>query len=162
MSDEADLIRRRALQSLTLPSLLLPLLGAGIAATPAAALEGEESRTLVAFLSRSGNTRVIAGQLQRRFDADLFEIRTAEPYPADYEETVARAQRERDAAATPALAERVAGIGRYETVFLGFVPPRDLETPDCDYAASGIMSIWSRRNWAGERCPWRSISQHSL
>ncbi len=44
------------------------------------------------------------------------------------------------------------------------VPPLDLETetPDCDYAASGRLSIWSRRNWAGERCPSRSISQHSL
>ena len=42
------------------------------------------------------------------------------------------------------------------------VTPPDLETPDCDYAASGILSIWSRRNWAGERCPCRSISQHSL
>src|SRR5688572_7558844 len=103
-----------------LPSLLLPVLGAGITATPAAAQEDGESRTLVAFLSRSGNTRVIAGQLQRRFDADLLEIRTAEPYPADYDQTVARAQQERDAAATPALAERLMEIDRYETVFLGF------------------------------------------
>ena len=31
------------------------------------------------------------------------------------------------------------------------VPPLDPETPDCDYAAKGIVSIWSRRNWAGER-----------
>jgi sarcosine oxidase, subunit beta len=42
------------------------------------------------------------------------------------------------------------------------VPPPVFETPDCDYAARGIVSIWSRRNWAGERWPWRSISQHSL
>ncbi len=42
------------------------------------------------------------------------------------------------------------------------VPPLDTETPDCDYAASGMVSIWSRRNWAGERWPCRSISQYSL
>jgi hypothetical protein len=42
------------------------------------------------------------------------------------------------------------------------VPPPDPETPDCDYAARGSLSIWSRRNWAGERCPCRSISQFSL
>ena len=94
--------------------------GWGWPRTPAAGQSAGDGRTLVAFLSRSGNTRVIAGQLQRRFGADLFEIRTAEPYPADYEETVARAERERDAAATPALAEGVADIGGYETVFLGF------------------------------------------
>lgn len=118
MSDEPDARRRRTLLSLALPSLLLPMLGAGVTAVPAGARG--DSRTLVAFLSRSGNTRVIAGQLQRRFDADIFEVRTREPYPADYEETVARAQRERDALATPALAERVPEVGRYETVFLGF------------------------------------------
>ena len=42
------------------------------------------------------------------------------------------------------------------------VPPRVLETPDCDYAAIGSLSIWSRRNWSGERWPCRSISQLSL
>jgi uncharacterized protein len=34
--------------------------------------------------------------------------------------------------------------------------------PFCDYAASGSVSIWSRRNCTGERWPWRSISQCSL
>jgi flavodoxin len=109
MTDEPDMTRRAA--------LLLPLLAA---AAPAAAQGAGDARTLVAFLSRSGNTRVVAGQLQRRFGADLFEIRTMEPYPADYEATVARAQRERDAAATPPLAETIPDIARYETVFLGF------------------------------------------
>jgi hypothetical protein len=42
------------------------------------------------------------------------------------------------------------------------VPPLVSETPDCDYAARGSLSIWSRRNWAGERWPCRSISQFSL
>ena len=42
------------------------------------------------------------------------------------------------------------------------VPPLDRGTPDCVYAASGTRSIWSRRNWAGERWLCRSISQCSL
>jgi hypothetical protein len=42
------------------------------------------------------------------------------------------------------------------------VPPLDSETLDCVYAASGMASIRSRRNWAGERWPCRSISQLSL
>jgi flavodoxin len=115
MTDEPDMTRRR-----TLRALMLPFVAAAVDAASAAAQDRADTRTLVAFLSRSGNTRVIAGALQRRFDADLFEIRTAEPYPADYEETVARAQRERDAAATPPLAESVADIAGYQTVFLGF------------------------------------------
>ena len=115
MIDEPDMIRRR-----TLHALMLPFVGAAVDAASAAAQDRADGRVLVAFLSRSGNTRVIAGQLQRRFNADLFEIRTAKPYPADYEETVERAQRERDAGATPPLAESVADIAEYETVFLGF------------------------------------------
>ena len=42
------------------------------------------------------------------------------------------------------------------------VPPQGRETLDCEYAARGSLSIWSRRNWAGERWPCRSISQFSL
>ena len=101
---------------------LLPILGAGLAwaVGSAQAQERSNSRTLVTYLSRSGNTRVIAGQLSRRYNADLFEIRTAVPYPEDYEETVERAQLQRDEAATPELAESVADIARYERVFLGF------------------------------------------
>ena len=52
--------------------------------------------------------------------------------------------------------------GERRLEWFGDVPPLDRETPGCDYAASGMVSIWSRRNWAGERCPCRSISQYSL
>lgn len=107
-------MRRR--EALLLP--LFPLAGAAFAPSVARAANG--SRALVAYLSRSGNTRVVAGQLSRRYQTDLFEIRTAEPYPDDYEATVARARRERDAGAMPMLAGGVPDIARYETVFLGF------------------------------------------
>lgn len=117
MSDESKLTRRNALHS-----LLLLTLGTGLTSMPlaAAAQASGNSSTLVAYLSRSGNTRVIAGQLKRRFQADLFEIRTAQPYPEDYEEMVELANRQRLAAATPPLAEEVANMAGYETVFLGF------------------------------------------
>ena len=78
------------------------------------------SRTLVAYFSRSGNTRVVAGLIQRGLEADLFEIRPATPYPADYLETVAQARRERDSGFKPALESRVLAIADYDTVYLGF------------------------------------------
>jgi flavodoxin len=78
------------------------------------------SKSLVAFLTRSGNTRVIAGTLQRSLGADLFEIRPATPYPADYEQHVAQATRERDSGFEPALAAKVENIAAYEVIFLGF------------------------------------------
>lgn len=106
-------------------ALMVPLLSAlsgGLASAPglAHAQETGGSRRLVAYLSRSGNTRVIAGEIKRRYHADLFEIRTAVPYPEDYEEMVAWASRLRETQATPPLAASVADIKRYETIFLGF------------------------------------------
>ena len=80
----------------------------------------KQSRTLVAYLTRSGNTRVIAETLHRKLGADLFEIRPARAYPGDYEQHVAQAQRERDSGFEPPLAARVDDIAKYEEIFLGF------------------------------------------
>jgi len=78
------------------------------------------SRILVAYFTRTGNTQVIARQVGRAFDADLFAIDPANPYPEDYEETVAQAVRERDSGFRPPLKTVVPDIGSYEVVFLGF------------------------------------------
>jgi flavodoxin len=104
------LTRREVLGAL----LMLPL----GSALRAAATSGRE--TLVAYFSRSGNTRVIAGQIHRALKCDLFEIQPATPYPEDYEQTVDQARRERDSGYEPPLKAKVADISRFETVFLGF------------------------------------------
>ena len=114
-----DLSRRNALQGLT----MLPLAGSiGTAVRSASAQDFRvpASRTLVAFFSRTGNTRVIAGQIRRAHSADIFEIVTATPYPEDYQETVSQAQRERDSGFEPPLRETVLAIAAYSIVFLGF------------------------------------------
>ena len=80
----------------------------------------KDAKILVAYLTRSGNTRVIAGTLQRALGADLFEIRPARPYPEDYEQHVAQATRERDSGFEPPLAEKVATIAAYDEIYLGF------------------------------------------
>lgn len=84
---------------------------------------GAGARTLVAYFSRSGNTRVVAGLIhraQRSGGTDLFEIRPANPYPDDYLETVEQARKERDSGHEPALEAKVTGMAGYDTVFLGF------------------------------------------
>ena len=80
----------------------------------------KNARILVAYLSRSGNTRVIAGTLPRALGADLFEIKPVRPYPEDYEQHVAQATRERDSGFEPPLAEKVANIAIYDEIYLGF------------------------------------------
>lgn len=112
-----DPVSRRAL--LAAPALL------AFASTTACAQDGRQRRmngtkTLVAYLSRSGNTRVIAETLHRELDADLFEIRAARPYPEDYEQHVAQATRERDGGTEPPLAAKVDDIAAYDEIFLGF------------------------------------------
>ncbi|MBA4260772.1 MAG: flavodoxin [Comamonadaceae bacterium] len=97
-----------------LASLLLPL-NASTLATPSGT-----GKTLVAYFSRTGNTRVLACQIHRARGATLFEIQPAVPYPEDYEETVAQARRERDSGYEPTLQARVVGMADYATVFLGF------------------------------------------
>lgn len=103
--------------------LLAPAMMLALAAPATAAGAGPQSssaRVLVAYFSRTGNTRVIAHQIRRAQGATLFEIVPAQAYPEDYRETVELARHERDTGARPALRELVPDLARYRTVFLGF------------------------------------------
>lgn len=102
-------------------ALKAALAAGAIAAAPRMAFaQGAEGQRLVVYLSRSGNTRVIAGALARRFGADVFELRPREPWPEDYDEMVAWASRLRESEADVPLAESFDELDRYRTVFLGF------------------------------------------
>lgn len=97
----------------------LPL--SGSAATPSGAdVRRSGARVLVAYFSRSGNTRVVAGLIHRGVGSDLFEIRPAAAYPEDYLETVEQARQERDRGIEPALEAKVSDMANYDTVYLGF------------------------------------------
>jgi hypothetical protein len=115
VSDHAS--RREILKT----SLLLPLAAGGVSSvSPSAAARIQQGKTLVAYFSRSGNTRGIAGQISRALRADLFEINPAMPYPDDYFETIEQAKQESDRGYKPPLKANVADIASYVTVFLGF------------------------------------------
>lgn len=87
------------------------------------------SRILVAYFTRSGNTKVIAGTIERALNADVFEIRSQRPYPEDYEANVEQARQETLRQYEPPLAENIPNFAQYEVVYLGFpiwggtVPP---------------------------------------
>lgn len=99
-----------------------PAVGGASAQTQASANAepGTDGRTLVAYFTRSGNTRTIAALLSRELDCDLFEIEPATPYPADYFATVDQATLERDRNILPPLKASVGNLDSYKTVFLGF------------------------------------------
>ena len=114
MNDRHKLSRREA--------LILPLAGGfGLSVDLAAAQQAQSNAAiLVAYFSRTGNTRVIARQIRRAHRADIFEINPAEPYPEDYQEIVQQAERERRSGYEPPLAAAVPNIETYAAVFLGF------------------------------------------
>lgn len=92
---------------------------------------------LIAYFSATGTTERVAKDLAKAVGADLFEIPPAEPYtPADlnWNDKRSRSSVEmNDETCRPALAETVANMGAYDTVFVGFpvwwyVEPRVIDT----------------------------------
>lgn len=116
MTSDHDSTRRTVMTALA----LLPLGAATAANAQGGEVHRQGSRPLVAYFSRSGNTRVIAGLIHRARGTDLFEIQPARSYPEDYLEAVAQARKESDSGYEPALAAKVTAMADYTTVFLGF------------------------------------------
>jgi flavodoxin len=91
------------------------------------------NRVLLAYFSRPGenyfyggrrdlqvgNTEVLARMIGELIDCDVHRIDATEPYPADYDATVARNVREQNADSRPAITNPLASIDRYDTVLLG-------------------------------------------
>lgn len=134
MEDKINLSRRE----------LLPFLaGISLLAQPAtAAIITGHSDTLVAYHSRSGNTRVIAGVLQRALHADLHEILPQTPYPADYLQMVTQASEEHTSGFNPPLLHELTEIKRYHTLYLGY-PIWGMSLP------SIVRSFLTRHDWSG-------------
>ena len=140
MSATTALSRREALKA----SILLPLAAGATAAGSSHAQEHvANANTLVAYFTRTGNTRVIAGQICRALGADMFQIEPAEPYPEDYQATVSQAQDEREAGYEPPLKATISNIGSYNVIFLGF-PIWGMTAP------SSIRSFLSSHDLSGK------------
>ena len=101
------------------------------------------AKTLVAYFTRSGNTRVIAGTLHRELQADLFEILPAELYPEDYEQTVAQADAETRRGFKPPLAATAPRFASCDTVMLG-LPIWGMTAPPV------IRSFLHAHDWQGK------------
>lgn len=117
MPDEHGFNRRKlltALAGLTLVSATLPK---ALANTES---HSKNSRILVAYFSRSGSTKVIAGVIHRNLHTDLFVIKPEIAYPEDYFQTVEQAQIERQQAIKPAIKNNVINLEYYQTIYLGF------------------------------------------
>lgn len=79
----------------------------------------EDASSIIIYFSRSGNTENVAKQIESFTGADVLELQVEDPYPSDYEETVDRADEERESGDFPALATQIPDLSQYDTVFLG-------------------------------------------
>ncbi|MHB9291128.1 hypothetical protein Holit_00200 [Hollandina sp. SP2] len=80
----------------------------------------EREDILIAYFSRSGNTRLVAEEIKRQTGGSLFEIIPAEPYPQDFNKTVERWHRERDADERPPITTGVGNMNSYQIIFVGY------------------------------------------
>lgn len=119
------------------------------------AAEVQASKSLVVYFSQKGATKKVAEIFKNARKADVLELALVEPYPNDYDSTVAKVQVQRESKKWPALVNAKADLAKYDTVYLGypimfgtFAPPiytfldsNDLSgkvvVPFCTYGSGG-------------------------
>ena len=90
-----------------------------------------DKKILVVYFSRTGeeynvgkikkgNTAIVAEYITQKTGADTFEIKTATPYPDEYEACTELAKKELESNARPALAKNIDNLAQYDTIFLGY------------------------------------------
>lgn len=96
------------------------VLAAFAARTTSAAVNGADSKILIAYFTRTGNTKAVAEHIRELTGGDTFEIKTTKAYPTNYRQCTNVARREQDGDERPALASRVDDAGCYDIIFIGY------------------------------------------
>lgn len=139
------------------------------------------AKTLVAYFSASGTTAHTAKEIAQAVDADLYEIRPAQPYTAadlDWNDKRSRSTVEmNDPACRPEIAGAVENMEQYDTIFVGFpiwwyVEPRIVDTflesydfsgkTVIPFATSGGSGIGRAEKSLREHCPKANWKQGKL
>lgn len=76
-------------------------------------------KVLVAYFSKSGNTKEFARQIQEQTGADIFEIVPIDAYPDEYRATTEQAKKEINAGYQPTLKNKPTSLKEYDIVFVG-------------------------------------------
>lgn len=77
-------------------------------------------KILIAYFSRTGNTRTVAEKIHAQVGGDMFELATAEAYPDDYNATTRKAKDEQETNQRPALKGTVDDMASYDVVYVGY------------------------------------------
>lgn len=76
-------------------------------------------KMLIVYYSWSGNTRTVAEFIQKATGATLFELKTKNAYPEDYQQLLAVAKKEIEDKSYPALQAMPANLNNYDVIFVG-------------------------------------------
>lgn len=80
----------------------------------------KNEKILIAYYTRTGNTKQIAEYIQSLTGGNLVLIETEKEYPREYQAATEAAQREKDTNARPALKTKIDNINQYDAIFIGF------------------------------------------
>lgn len=78
-----------------------------------------QSKILIAYYTRSGNTEIFASQIKKFVGGDLFRIETVDEYPPSYQEVLKVSKAEIDNKYKPPIKRIVENIDKYDIVFVG-------------------------------------------
>ncbi|WP_230688355.1 flavodoxin [Hymenobacter jeongseonensis] len=89
-----------------------------VQATPAPGMA--PSKVLIVYLSRTNNTKAVAGMIHQAVGGTLVALEVESPYPANYQATVQQVARENETGFLPPLRTKIANMEQYDVVFVGF------------------------------------------
>ena len=80
----------------------------------------EAPKVLVLYYSQTSNTKAVAEVIAQQLNADMEEIVAVNPYDGDFQATIERCIKEREAGVIPEIQPVKANIADYDVIFLGY------------------------------------------
>lgn len=80
----------------------------------------DPDKILIVYLSRTNNTRAVAGIIHQQVGGKLIALELTNPYPENYRAIVDQVARENETGYLPPLKTKIDSIDKYELVFVGF------------------------------------------
>ena len=78
------------------------------------------TKILIAYLSRTNNTKTIAEIIHNKVGGKLVAIELENPYPENYQAAVQQVARENETGYLPPLKTMIGSIEQYDIIFVGF------------------------------------------
>lgn len=100
--------------------IILLIVATGLFIFNKGSVAAENGHPLVLYFSHSGNTRFLAEMIHEQVGGDLVELKTASPYPPDYDTVVEQAKREQNEKYRPRLATGIDNLDSYSVIFVGY------------------------------------------